>query len=138
MLLRNESRVQHSIHIRLIFDDNKKRELDITEGDLVQVSYRKNHRINCGVGIIRDIKTYAPARRKENFCMRESAIITLDMSEDHVCCVDKFDMFDIIDIRIVKQCPCNPDPTPDFDVKGTDTTSIVGCPITSKGVTIYD
>lgn len=118
MLLRNESRISHSIQIKLVFDDNRKRELEIQECDCVQVSYRKNGCIRQGVGVIRKIEPYIHTK-KFSFCARESAIITLDMSEDHVCCVDKFDMYDIIDIRKVQVSKPEDDDNitePDFDV----------------------
>lgn len=136
MLLRNESRVRHSIDIKLVFDDNRVRKLEINEGDYVQVSYRKNGCIKCGVGIIRDIKAYIHSK-KWPFCKRESAVITLDMSEDFISCIDKIDMFDIIDIRKIEYDNTTDDnPNPDFDVKFNN--NIVGCPITSKGVVIHD
>ena len=143
MLLRNESRIKHSIQIKLVFDDDRVRELEISEFDHVQVSYRKNGCIRQGVGIIREIKPYIPSK-KWSFCKRiaESAIIALDMSEDLVSCVDKFDMQDIIDIRkIMKHCCCNC--CSDKDNTETDTEDeidgcIVGCPVTDKGVVISD
>lgn len=158
MLLRNESRIRHSIQIKLVFDDNRKRELEIQECDCVQVSYRKNGCIRQGVGVIRKIEPYIH-HKKFSCCARESAVITLDMSEDHVCCVDKFDIYDIIDIRKVQiskpedddnnitepdfdvnngcQCGCNcqkPEPEPEPIVKKNKT----GCFITEKGVLIRD
>lgn len=157
MLLRNESRIRHSIQIKLVFDDNRKRELEIQECDCVQVSYRKNGCIRQGVGIIRKIEPYVHTK-KFSFCKSGSAVITLDMSEDHVCCVDKFDMYDIIDIRKVQinkpeddneitepdfdinngcNCGCNcqkPEPEPQPIVKKNKT----GCFITAKGVLIRD
>ena len=38
MLLRNESRVKHVIEIKLVFDDNTTREIEIHEGECVHVS----------------------------------------------------------------------------------------------------
>lgn len=141
MLLRNESRIVHAIKIKLVFDDGRKRELEIHEFDHVQVSYRKNGCIRQGVGVIRNIKPYVHTK-KWPFCKRASAIITLDMSEDLVCCVDKFDMLDIIDIRKVKpvednygcQCGCNKteEPEPDFEI--TRPGCMVGCPVTNEDV----
>lgn len=142
MLLRNESRIRHSIDIKLVFDDGKKRELQIQEGDQVQVSYRKNGCIKCGVGVIRKI-TIVVFSKKRYCCFnrRESAIITLDMSEDHVSCVDKFDIYDIIDIR--KLCNCQICPgeinDPDFDItEDEDTSSDADDPLTDEGVDISD
>lgn len=136
MLLRNESRIKHSIEIKLVFDDGKQRELEIHECDYIQVSYRKNGCLRCGVGIIRDIKPYVYTKRFP-FCKRESAVITLDMSEDHVSCVDKIDMYDIIDIRILQSYDSDNDSEqevidPDFTVKKACCS--VGCPVTNKGV----
>lgn len=118
MLLRNESRVLHTISIKLVFDDNRVRELKIAEGDEVQVSYRKNGCINTGVGVIREIKPYMHTKRFPHICCMESAIITLDMSEDLVACVDKIDLYDIIDIRKVAEFiqPIIHDNSSDFEI----------------------
>ena len=152
MLLRNESRVKHSIEICLVFDDHRKRELEIQESDCIQVSYRKNGCIRQGVGVIRKIEPYIHTK-KFSFCKRESAVITLDMSEDHVCCVDKFDIYDIIDIRKIQICePDNDITEPDFDVNSGHNCHChqhhhvcrpvkknkVGAFITEKGVKIRD
>lgn len=138
MLLRNESRIRHSISVKLVFDDDRVRELEINEGDYIQISYKKNGHVACGVGTVRDIKTYVYTK-KWPFCKRESAIITLDMSEDYKCCVDKIDMYDIIDVRQVQQFTddeyeCSS--KPDFNVRSNK--SMVGCPVTCKGVTVSD
>ena len=141
MLLRNESRVKHSIQIKLVFDDDRVRELEISEFDYVQVSYRKNGCIRQGVGIIREIKPYMHSKRW-TFCRRmaESAIITLDMSEDLVSCVDKFDMNDIIDIRKLKPpCCCECCPGKDnTESEDKSDENIVDCPVTDKGVGVSD
>ena len=103
MLLRNESRVKHIVQIRLVFDDNTKCELEIQEGDYVQISYRKNGCLRQSDGIIRKITPYIHTKKlscciKENY---ESAVITLDMSEEYECRVEKIDILDIIDIKIL-------------------------------------
>ena len=118
MLLRNESRIIHSINIKLVFDDNRTRELVINEYDHIQVSYRKNGCIQCGVGIIRKIKPYVHSKRFP-FCKRASAIITLDMSEDLVSWVDKFDLYDIIDIRKIEPQQPDEEIDPDFTVNNS-------------------
>ena len=57
------------------------------------------------------------------------------MSEDHVSCVDKFDMYDIIDIRKLENYnPGNEEIDPDFTV--TKPECMTGCPITEDGVII--
>ena len=137
MLLRNESRVKHSIDIKLVYDDNRTRELELNEGDFIQISYRKNGCATCGVGTIRNIKTYSYSR-KFPFCKRESAVITLDMSEDYTCCVDKIDMFDIIDVRHVKKFEQDDVERSDSDFDVTGSKNTTGCPITCKGVVIHD
>lgn len=138
MLLRNESRVRHSIDIKLVYDDNRVRELELNEGDCIQISYRKDGCIKCGVGTIRRIETSIHSNRFP-FCKRETAIITLDMSEDFISCIAKINMFDIIDVRHVSRL--NPEDVensskPDFDVSGSKGN--IGCPITEKGVVIHD
>lgn len=138
MLLRNESRIKHSILVKLVFDDDRTRELEINEGDYIQISYRKNGRVACGVGTVRDIKTYVYTKRWP-FCKKESAIITLDMSEDYSCCVDKIDMYDIIDVREVQRFTddeYDSSSKPDFDVRGSKCA--VGCPVTCKGARLND
>lgn len=107
MLLRNESRVKHSIDIKLVFDDNMTRELEIHESDCVKVSYRRNGCLKCGVGIIREIKP--TIRAKYRCCdsdLLESAVIVLDMSEENNACIVKIDLEDIVDIQIVYPCCC--------------------------------
>ena len=102
MLLRNESKVRHSIDIKLVFDDGTVRKLEIHECDHVQISYRRNGCVKCGVGVIRDINSYIVS-----VCYnkpRESAVIVLDMSEDNRAHIEKIDLADIIDIK--KICPC--------------------------------
>lgn len=137
MLLRNESRVRNFIDIKLVFDDNRTRELEIHELDKIQISYRKNGCIKCGVGVVRDIKPYAYTK-KFPFCRKESAVITVDMSEDHVCCVDKIDMFDIIDVRkvVIDDSDKETSSDKDFDIRGEGCR--VGCQITADGVIIHE
>lgn len=103
MLLRNESRVKHSIDIKLVFDDNTIKELEIHESDCVHVSYRRNGCLKCGVGVIREIKPYI-----RKFCCEiiESATIILDMSEENNAHIEKIDLDDIVDIDIVYPCCC--------------------------------
>lgn len=104
MLLRNDSRVRHSIDIRLVFDDGLARELTIQEGDYVKVSYRKNGYVNAGVGVIKLIKPYAFTKKWT--CAKESATIVVDMSTDLQANVESFDMFDIIDMQKVLPIDC--------------------------------
>ena len=142
MQLRNESRIRHSIEIKLVFDDNRTRELSIKECDFVQVSYRKNGCMKQGVGIIKKIEPYKYTK-KFSVCKRESAVITLDMSDDYVCCTDKFDLFDIIDIRKVQLNKPNCQQKPDLG-----SNNVCHCPcknknktgaiLTEKGVVIRD
>ena len=131
MLLRNESRVLHTIDIKLVFDDDKVRELKIAEGDTVQVSYRKNGCIARGTGVIRNIKPYVHTKKFPHICCMESAIITLDMSEDLIACVDKIDLYDIIDIRKVAEFiqPIIPDNSGDFEIT---VESCENCPCNKK------
>lgn len=140
MLLRNESRVKHSIDINLVHDDDRVRKLELNEGDYIQISYRKDGRVKCGVGTIRRIETSIYAKRFP-FCKRETAIITLDMSEDYTSCIAKINMFDIIDVRHVTPLGSNDSDcssgNPDFDVT-TCNKGHVGCIITEKGVVIHD
>lgn len=143
MLLRNDSTVKHSIMIKLVFDDGLTRELEIQENDYIQVSYRKNGCMKCGVGIIKNIKPYFFTKRWIH--QKESAVITLDMSSDLECNIDSFDIQDIIDIRKITPVDCNccccccssgnivkPDNKPVIPV------SAKGCPITYKGVRVSD
>jgi len=135
MLLRNESRIIHSINVKLVFDDGKTRELELHECDDIQISYRKNGCIKNGVGKIRHIKPYIYNKKWNSCCSRrESAIIVVDMSEDYVSYVEKIDLFDILDVRIVdpSSLPTESSNSSDFDV--TPGGCRVGCPITNKGV----
>ena len=135
MLLRNESRIKHTIEIKLVFDDGRTREVEINVGDEVQVSYRKNGCLRQAVGVIREIKPYSHTK-KFPFCHRESAVIKLDMSEDLVCCVDKIDLFDIIDIRKLnaeKTCCCECQTTEsEYEIKSSKCK--VGCAVTGEEV----
>lgn len=135
MLLRNESRIKHTIEIKLVFDDNRTREIEINVCDQVQMSYKKNGCLKQAVGVIRDIKPYVHTKRYP-FCKRESAIITLDMSEDYVCCSDKIDLYDIIDIRKLNDGCCCESKTeePDFTVRSPKCR--VGYPVTNKEVVV--
>lgn len=135
MLLRNESKVKHSILIKLVFDDNLTRELEIQEGDYIQVSYRKNGCLKCGVGVIKKIKYYGLA-----FKRKDSAIITLDMSTNLECNIDSFDIQDIIDIRTIIPIDCNCCCCGKETSENKLSTPIPDCgyPVTYKGVRISD
>ena len=138
MLLRNDSRVKHIIEIKLVFDDNTTRELEIYEGQCVHVSYKKNGCVKCGVGAIREIKPYI-----KKICCRliESAVITLDMSQDNCACVEKIELDDIIDIyHLCCNCPneeeppCDEDTSNNCQCRGAHYTCLTGAPLTDKGV----
>lgn len=135
MLLRNESKVKHSILIKLVFDDNLTRELEIQEDDYIQVSYRKNGCLKCGVGVIKKIKHYNLA-----FKRKDSAIITLDMSTNLECNIDSFDIQDIIDVRkiIPIDCNCCCCGNETSDTKLSTPIPDCGYPVTYKGVKISD
>lgn len=134
MLIRNESHIIRTIHIKLVFDDDTRRELILNEGDCVQVSYRKNGGIKVGVGIIKEISPYMKKKwQLNNCCIKEGAVITLDMSEDHVACVDRFDLYDICDIRKVKVEEVE-DTITDSDFTVCKSPCVVGCPVKNKGV----
>ena len=153
MLLRNESRVKHSIDIKLVFDDGTVKELEIHEGNHIQISYRRNGCLKCGVGVIRRIKPYI-----SKLCeRRESAVIVLDMSEDNRAHVEKIDLEDIVDIKLI--CPCcgcecsnqevtKPE-TPEVQYPCGNTTCkckepkvqyscLVGTAVTNKGVVAHE
>ena len=104
MLLRNESRVRHSIMIKLVYDDNSVCETEVQEGDFIQVSYRKNGCVKNGVGRIKKIKHTGPINCKDN------AVITIDMSTDLEAHLDAFELRDIIKIRNIEpfdfECKC--------------------------------
>lgn len=102
MLLRNESRLKHIIHIKLVFDDKSVKELDLLEGDYVQVSYRKDCCMKNRVGVIKKIVPYHDWKCRH----RELAMITLDMSTDLHCEVDTFSIADIIDITQITPVDC--------------------------------
>ena len=144
MLLRNESKVIHSIQIKLVFDDNTTRELEIHEGECVQMSYRRNGCIRCGMGIIRRIEPYI-----KKYCYNkpiESALILLDMSEENQSCIDKIELDDIIDIRFIYSCDCPNDETPtkpekpcesNCQCENTQYSCLVGSVVTNKGVVAH-
>lgn len=108
MLLRNESIVKHSIQVKLVFDDNIIRELDINVGDFVHTSYRKNGCVRCGMGVIRKIEPYIKKYYDSCCCKNpvESAVIILDMSTENNAYVEKINLEDIIDIDFVYPCCC--------------------------------
>lgn len=111
MLLRNESKVKHSIDIKLVFDDNTTRELELNVGDFVHVSYRRNGSLKYGIGIIKRIEPYIKKFFHcdcHNVC--ESAMIVLDMSENNMACVEKIELNDIVDIKLMYPC-CQCPPT---------------------------
>lgn len=162
MLLRNESSVRHSIHIKLVFDDGSKRELYIHEGDLVEVKYRHNCSCVLGKGIIRKIEPYVtypycndsnvvnymPYSRCAVNHIKESAIIYVDMSMDHNCCMKKIDLKDIVDIKLLYDCNCpveKPEPPcchkphhPKPECPTVQYSCFVGSPLTNKGVLGHD
>ena len=110
MLLRNESKVKHSIDIKLVFDDNTTRELELEVGDFIHVSYRSNGCLEYGIGIVKRIE---PFIKKYRQCccndILESALIVVDMSENNMSCVKKIELCDIVDIKFVYPCcPCPP------------------------------
>ena len=108
MLLRNESKVKHSIDIKLVFDDNTTRELELNVGDFIHVSYRKNGCVKCGIGIVKRIEPYVVKCR----CIEPvtAALIVLDMSENNMACVEKIELCNIVDIKYVYPC-CSCPPT---------------------------
>lgn len=111
MLLRNESRVKHIIEVKLVFDDNTTREIEIYEGQCVHVTYKKNGCINCEVGVIREIKPYI-----KKLCCKlvETAVIVLDASENNYARVEKIELDDIVDIsHLCNECPGIPEPDPE-------------------------
>lgn len=110
MLLRNESRVKHIIEIKLVFDDNTTREIEVYEGQCVHISYRRNGCVKCGLGVIKEIKPYI----KKVCCgIIETAVITLDMSQDNYACVEKIELDDIVDIyQPCCNCPSMEDSKP--------------------------
>lgn len=151
MLLRNESKVRHFIEIILVFDDNTTRELEIHEGELVHVTYRRNGCVKHGDGIIREIKPYI----KKICCgIIESAIIVLDMSQDNLACVEKIELDDIIDITqfcchcpdIDKNSPCNcgcdcsrptTPPKDDCNCNKVQYSCVTGAALTNRGVVAH-
>lgn len=148
MLLRNESKVRHSIDIKLVFDDNTTRELQVYEGLCVHVSYRKNGCLRCGTGVITEIKPYIKRFRCRTI---ESAVITLDMSEENYAHVDKIELDDIIDIKVICYCDCCPEnqekpepPKPQCPCMDkckepkVHYSCLVGTPITNKGVIAHE
>ena len=114
MLLRNESKVKHSIDIKIVFDDNTTRELEINVGDFVHVSYRRNCSLKHGIGIVKRIEPYLKKYRQ--CCCNdilESAMIVIDMSENNAACVEKIELCDIVDIKLVYPCcSCPPSEMP--------------------------
>lgn len=146
MLLRNESRIRHSIDIKLVFDDNTTRELQIFEGLCVNISYRKNGCLRCGTGVISEIKPYIKRFRCR---VVESAVITLDMSEENYAHVDKIELDDIVDIKVVCYCDCCPEKEEKPEPPKCPCTDkckepkvhyscLVGTPITDKGVIAHE
>ena len=105
MLLRNESKVYHSVHIKLVFDDASAKELDIYKTDYVRVDYRKNGCKESVTGAIVDIIPYIKSK-----CTcddrRESALIKVDASKDFNSDIAVFDIGDIIDITKLTPVHC--------------------------------
>mgnify|MGYP003304112510 CR=1 FL=1 len=108
MLLWNKSTIKHYININLEFDDNTTKSLDIHEGEIVEIKYRRNDCIRTGVGMIKHIKPFI--KRSFN-CNRqiESAYIVLDMSKNNLACTDKIELFDILDVNFVYPNCCYPE-----------------------------
>ena len=108
MLLRNKSKVNHSIHIDLVFDDNKRKQLDIHEFDYIRVIYKHNDCKKHAIGRVKEIRPYLRSKCCSNQC-EESAIIIMDCSEYFEAEVIKFDIKDIIDIMKLtpEYCCCN-------------------------------
>ena len=124
MLLRNESKVLHSVHIKLVFDDMKMKELDIYETDYVRVDYRKNGCKESVTGSIIDIIPYVKSKCRCDFDRKESAIIKVDASKEFNSEVVAFDISDIIDItKLIPvhccHCCCGHE-TSDNDNKGDE------------------
>ena len=143
MLLRNESVVKHIIEIKLVFDDNTTREIEIYEGQCVHVSYRKNGCIKNGTGVIRKIKPFI----KKICCgIVESAVIELDMSQDNYACVEKIELDDILDIsHLCCKCPNEEEPPCDDETsndcpcrKEVQYSCLTGAVLTNKGVVAHD
>ena len=104
MLLRNESRVKHSIEIKLVFDDNTCRELEIHEGEFIKISYRKDGYVKHGIGLIREIKIYTKFRCPD----RRNAAIVLDMSKNNNAQMEIIELDDIIDVEFAyPDCNCS-------------------------------
>ena len=150
MLLRNESTIKHYININLVFDDNTTKSLDIHEGEIVEVKYRRNDCIRTGVGMIKHIKPFVKRSFKCNRQI-ESAYIVLDMSQNNLACTDKIELFDILDINFVYpnycppstepstgNCPCDkvetPQPSDSCRCQKTHYSCLVGGAVTNKGV----
>ena len=106
MLIRNESKVCNWIRIKLVFDDDSIKELDIHETDYVHVEYRKNGCKKSVTGAIVAINPYMKKCACNNKIL--SAIIKVDASKEFNCDVVSFDMNDIIDITklIPTKCCC--------------------------------
>ena len=146
MLLRNESKVKHSIDIKLVFDDNTTKELELQEGNFIHVSYRRNGCLKCGLGVIRKIEPYI-----KKWCCGEpkiTAYIVLDMSEDNNACIDKVELCDIVDVDIMyPDCSC---PSLETPIKppcdcascpckepNAHPTCVTGSAVTNKGVVVH-
>ncbi len=109
MLIRNDSRVNYSIDIKLLFDDNSTKELTIKESDYIHITYRKNGCIKCGIGTITRINPYF--RTRWDKCnTKSSAIITVDMSKENDACIEQIELYNILDVYILDKenlkCPC--------------------------------
>lgn len=108
MLIRNDSRVNYSIDIKLLFDDNSTKELTIKESDYIHVTYRKNGCVHCGIGTITRITPYFRTRW-DKCSAKSSAIITIDMSKQNDAHIEQINLYDIIDVYLLEkeeiQCP---------------------------------
>jgi hypothetical protein len=108
MLLKNECKVCHSVHIKLTFDDYSIKEFDIYESDYVRVEYRRNGCKETVTGEIVDIIPYIVSNRMCTFNRKESALIKIDASKEYKAEVVAIDISDIIDITrlIPTHCCC--------------------------------
>lgn len=103
MLLRNESMVEHFVHLKLVFDDNTEKEFNIFVGECVRIKYIKDGCCKMAEGIIKHIMPYNTRRTVCKY-RKESAIITVDSSYDFNGSIDEFDTKDIVDIEKIDYC----------------------------------
>lgn len=136
MLLRNESTIEHFVHLRLAYDDCTIKELNLFEGDCVKIKYIKDGCCKCTTGIVKRILPYN-TRRTPCKCRKESAMITIDSSEDFNYSIDEFDTQDIIDIEKVDTC-CHccyhnmPEPIPPVEEETPVEPPVVDPPVDNE------